>query len=81
MLYPKKSRIIGILKKLQLSTTAEEYAFDYLQHLDFTSHKLLPVSLGKQSGKILQLQKRQFERSPVQDTFLILNHYLNYLTL
>ena len=33
---------------------------------------------GSKSGKILQLQKKkQFERSPVQDTFLIPNHYLN----
>ena len=48
----KISRIIGkyILKKAT-TCSAEECTFDNLQYLDFTSHKLLFVSLGQQIWK------------------------------
>ena len=39
------------------SVAAVDCTFDYLQHLDFTSYKLLFVSLGNKSGNVFPLQK------------------------
>ena len=75
----KISRITGILKKLQLIVPKNILLTIYntliLPHINYGL-----LVWGNQSGKILQLQKKQFERFPVQDTFLIQNHFLNSMT-
>ena len=75
-IFTKISRRIGILKKLQLIVPTNVLLTIYntliLSHINYCL-----LVWGSKSGKILQLQKKQFDRSPVQDTFLIQNHYLN----
>ena len=76
----KISRITGTLKRLQLIVPKNILLTIYntliLPHINYGL-----LVWGNQSGKILQLQKKkQFERFPVQDTFLIQNHFLNSMT-
>ena len=63
----KISRIIGILKKLQLIVPKNV-------RLTIYNTLILPHINYK---KNYNYKKKQFEQSPVQDTFLIPNHYLN----
>ena len=64
----KISRITGILKNLQLivpkNILLTIYNILILPHINYC----------------LLLWSNKFERSPVQDTFLIQNHFLNSMT-
>ena len=76
----KISRVTGILKKLRLivpkSILLTIYNTLISPHINYGL-----LIWGNKSGKILQLQKKQFEQSPVQDTFLIQNHFLVFFFL
>ena len=71
----KISRIIGVLKKLQLVMPKNILLTIYntliLPHINYCL-----LVWGNKSGKILQLPKL-FERYLVQDTYLTLNNSLN----
>ena len=75
----KISQITGILKKLQLIVPKNILLTIYntliLPHINYGL-----LVWGNQSGKILHYRKKQFERFPVRDTFLIQNHFLNSMT-
>ena len=77
MIFSEPNKNIPVLQlRINNANIDEVQNFNFLG-LQVSSDITWNLHINEISKKISRIKKRQFERSPVQDTFLIPSHYLN----